>query len=133
MSLAALAAVNYSIIHNTIVFVFIAVLLAHELGHYLTAKRFGAKVRTPIFLPIPFLAVAFTKVSKLKPEHTMKTAFYGPFTGFIATLFFILANLIFNFTSTPALVLLAISELFMNYIGTDGTKYRKAKRSLQCI
>jgi hypothetical protein len=39
MSLSALAAVNYSIIHSSFVFIAILVLFAHELGHYFMAKK----------------------------------------------------------------------------------------------
>jgi hypothetical protein len=132
MSLAATAAVNYTIIHSPLVPVFIAVLLAHELGHYFAAKLHGAKPRTPIFLPIPFIMVAITKISKLTNRQKKDTAFYGPFTGFMTALFFIVANFIFNFTSYIPLIALATGEVVFNYFGSDGKKYREAKRNLLC-
>ena len=96
-SLVAVAAINYTIIHNTFIFVALIVLLAHELGHYFVAKKNGGDPTFPIFLPIPFLLVAFTKVQEMSKEATAKTAFYGPFTGLIAALMLILFNIIFNF------------------------------------
>lgn len=132
MSLAATAAINYSIIHSPLVGVFLCVLLVHELGHYLTAKFHGAKAKLPIFLPLPFIAVALTKIPKLNNRQKKDTAFYGPFAGFMAALFFIVANLIFNFTSYIPLIGLATGEIVFNYFGSDGKKYREAKRSLLC-
>lgn len=32
---------------------FMAILLAHELGHYLTARRYGIRVTPPFFIPFP--------------------------------------------------------------------------------
>ncbi len=36
-----------------------AILLAHEMGHYLTARRYGVNTSLPYFLPAPFPSVFF--------------------------------------------------------------------------
>jgi hypothetical protein len=128
MSLAAVAAINYSIIHNTFVFICVIVLLAHELGHYFAAKINKGIPKLPIFLPLPFIAIALTKITELDPKGIQQTAFYGPFAGFLAAVTFLLFNLILNFTSSISLIMLAISEIVFNYIGSDGAKYRRARK-----
>ena len=133
-SLAAVAAVNYSIIHSSIVFIFSMVLLAHELGHYFVAKKHNAKPKLPIFIPLPFFAIGLTRISKLAPRAQKNVAFYGPFVGFLTTLFLILLNGIFNFMPYAPLLFLLFTETVLNYFGSDGAKYRKAKRSTySCI
>lgn len=127
-SASALAAINYTIIHSPLVFVFTLVILAHELGHYFTAKKHKGTVQLPIFLPLPFLIIAFTKIKDLDLEGKKQTAIYGPITGFITSIFFLLINLIFKYTSSVPLVILSLSELVSNYFGSDGKKYRESKR-----
>lgn len=129
-SASAAAAVNYSIIHNSFVFFAILVLFSHEISHYFIAKKEGAKVTLPFFIPLPFFAVAFTKTSGLSNRSKMKVALSGPLVGFLTASLFLFLNIIFNFTSSFALAFLAIGELVLNYFGTDGSKYRSAKRNL---
>jgi hypothetical protein len=129
-SLAALAAINYAVIHNSFVFIAIIVLLAHELGHYLTAKIKNIDANLPIFIPIPFLAIGVTKVGKHDPYETASIAISGPIYGFLTCILILLLNLIFQFTSSIPLIFLAITEIIFNYFGTDGKKYKKAKRSM---
>jgi len=129
-SLAALAAINYAVIHNTFVFIAIIVLLAHELGHYLTANIKNVEANLPIFVPLPFVAIGITKVGKHDHKQAASIAISGPIYGFITTLLILLFNLIFQFTSNIPLILLAITEIVFNYFGIDGKKYKKAKRSM---
>lgn len=134
MSLAAVAAINYTIIHNSFVFVALFVLLAHELGHFFVAKKHGGNPSLPIFIPIPFLLIALVKVQEMSDEGILKTSFYGPFTGFLTTLLIILFNIIFKLLPVIPLIILALSEIVLNYFGSDGTKYRAAKRRiLSCL
>lgn len=128
VSLVAVAAINYSIVHNSFVFIALFVLLVHELGHYFTAKRHRGNPSLPIFIPIPFLAIALTKVSKLDTKGIKETAFYGPFAGAVATVLIILINTILNFISNYYLFGLLFGEIVFNFFGSDGSKYRKAKK-----
>jgi energy-converting hydrogenase Eha subunit A len=128
-SLAALAAVNYSIIHNPIVFIFILVLLVHELGHYFAAKQQKAKPSLPIFIPLPFIAIGITKIKNLNPKSKAKVSIAGPFAGALSAFLLLLLNLIYNYTSNFLLIFLLLSEIILNYIGSDGIKYRQYRRS----
>lgn len=132
VSFAALAAVNYTIIHNPIIFVFLLVLLSHELGHYFFAKRYTKDVSLPFFLPIPFVAIAFTKIKNLTLKAKKKVALAGPLVGVITSILIILFNSVFNIFPYPPLFFLLFGEIIFNWFGSDGAKYRNAVRSMQC-
>jgi hypothetical protein len=133
-SLSALAAVNYSIINNSFVFIAILVLLCHELGHYFIAKKEGASPSLPIFFPLPFVAIAITRIKNLSLKSKKKVSISGPIFGFITALILFLLNIVFSYTSSIMLLSLMFGELVFNYIGTDGKKYRHAKKELSlCI
>lgn len=129
-SLAAMAAINYSLIQSPFVFIALLVLLSHELGHYFMARKSGAQVKLPIFLPLPFIAIAITKAKGLSNRSKMKVALSGPIVGFITALLIIVANFIFNIVSPVPLVALATGEIVFNFIGNDGKKYRSAKKAV---
>lgn len=133
-SLSALAAINYAIINNIFVFIAILVLLAHELGHFFISKKEGADASLPIFLPLPFIAIGLTRVKNLSLHSKKKVSLSGPIFGFLAAFLLLLLNVIFSYTSNILLLFLMFSEIFFNYIGTDGAKYRRAKKELRlCI
>lgn len=133
-TILAAAQVNYAIAHNSFVYIALFIIFVHELGHYFVAKYHGAKVRLPIFIPLPFLVIAFTKVSKLNAHATKQVSLYGPLFGAITALLFLMLNGIFHFMSYIPLLVLLSTEILFNYFGTDGKKYRKAKKDLQtCI
>lgn len=129
-SLAALSAINYVLIHDPIVFIFILVLLTHELGHYFIAKKEKANPTLPVFIPFPFIAIGITKIKNVAAHSKAKIAFAGPFAGSLAALLLLLLNLVYNYTSNILLILLLLGEIFLNYIGSDGKKYRQARRSV---
>lgn len=74
-----------------------AILFAHEMGHYLQARRHGVDVSKPYFLPglgpipgvgfIPFFGTfgAFIKMSlgRLRAKSLMEIGAWGPLAGFI--------------------------------------------------
>ena len=129
-SLAAVAAINYALIPTPFVFIALMVLLVHELAHYFMAKKLGAEVTLPVFIPLPFIAIAFTKIKGLSSKSKMKVALTGPITGFITALLLIILNSIFKIISPLALIVLAVGEILFNYIGNDGKKYRSAKKDI---
>jgi Zn-dependent protease len=129
-SASAVAAINYSIVHSSFVFFAILVLFAHEISHYFMARKLGSKASLPIFIPFPLFAVAFVKAPGLSNESKIKVALSGPIVGFLTAFTLFLLNIIFNFTNTLGLGILALSELFLNFVGTDGAKYRSAKRNI---
>jgi membrane-associated protease RseP (regulator of RpoE activity) len=71
-----------------------AILLAHELGHYLTARRLGVHASLPFFLPLPFASAfgtlgAFIRMRldrQVPSHHLLRIAAYGPLAGFVVAL-----------------------------------------------
>lgn len=128
-SIVAVAAINYSIVHDVLIFLALVVLLAHELGHYVAARINRADPSLPIFLPIPFILIAATRVRKTGWRATRRIAFAGPFTGFCTALLLLLGAIILGVSSQiiMTLLILCITEVVFNFLGSDGKRYRNAK------
>ena len=65
-----------------------AILFAHEMGHYLTARRLGVKMSPPYFLPWfePFGSMGAVIAMEARPmsaRQLMRVAAAGPFAGMI--------------------------------------------------
>lgn len=123
----ALAAINYTVIHSPYVLLMTFILFVHELGHYLVAKKYKAFPSTPVFLPIPFFGIAFTKIKNNKIESKDLIALYGMIFSsmyIISLLFFNLINPILSFYFLFSVL---FTEIFFNYFGLDGYRYRQAK------
>lgn len=130
LSLVSLAAINYTIIHSPYVFLMTFILFIHELGHYLTAKNYKAKVKYPIFIPFPFFAIAFTKIKDLNINYKTNVAAAGVLFSSSFIILLIASNII-NYTfSFYFLYSVLFTELFFNFIGLDGHRYRQAKYNL---
>lgn len=125
----AFAAINYTVIHSPFVILGVFVLFVHELAHYFYAKAYGAEVKPPIILPLPFIAIAFVKVKNLLDQHKPDVAIAGMIFGALTVFIFSLLN--FYTYSVPYIVLLLmfIFEILFNVIGFDGSKYRRYKKS----
>lgn len=126
----AFAAINYTVIHSPLVLVATLGLLVHELAHYFYAKSYGAKVTLPIFLPFPFVAVAFVKIKDLHLQHKPFVAISGMIFASLMYLFVSIFNYYHNFYYFYIPFLFIIFELFLNIIGSDGMKYRSAKSKM---
>ena len=61
----------------------VALLLLHEMGHYLEAKREGLHPKLPVF--IPFLG-AYVQYTRGNPWQTARVAIAGPIFGGLASL-----------------------------------------------
>ena len=61
----------------------VALILLHEMGHYLEAKREGLSPKLPIF--VPFLG-AYVQYTRGHPWQTVKVAIAGPIFGGLAAL-----------------------------------------------
>lgn len=133
----AFAAINYTILHNPIVFAITLVLIAHELGHYFAAIANGVQADIPYIIPLPFIGIGITRIKnfkKLSSKVRKSILLSGPSTGVLTALiifFFLLLNPII----TPlALLFVAFFEIIFNFIGSDGKKYRQISRDeLSCI
>lgn len=123
----ALAAINYTLMHSPYVLLMTFVLFIHELGHYLVAKKAKADVNYPIFLPIPFIGIAFTKVKNLSEKHKPIVALAGILFSSIFIILLIAFNILNPILSYSILFTFLFAEVFFNYFGIDGSKYRKAK------
>lgn len=68
---------------------FVALLLLHELGHYIEAKREHLNPKLPVF--VPFLG-AYVRYTRGHPWQTVKVAIAGPIFGGLASLAFLLVG-----------------------------------------
>jgi Zn-dependent protease len=69
---------------------FVALLLLHELGHFVEAKREGLSPKLPVF--IPFLG-AYVRYTRGNPWQTARIAIAGPILGGLSALVFYVAGL----------------------------------------
>lgn len=79
----------------------LAILTAHEMGHYLACRRYGVNATLPFFIPAPplFLAGTFGAFIKMKSPIPSRRALFdiglaGPLAGFVALLPFALAGVL---------------------------------------
>ena len=72
-------------------FTLLAILLAHELGHYFACKIYGIDVSYPYFIPAPTLIGTFGAFIRIRSPITTRRALFdiglaGPVAGFIVAL-----------------------------------------------
>ncbi len=72
-------------------FTLMAILLAHEMGHYLTARRYGVDQSLPYFIPAPTLFGTFGAVILMRSQPPsrrvlLKVAVMGPYAGMLLAL-----------------------------------------------
>ncbi|MHB8054959.1 MAG: site-2 protease family protein [Candidatus Aminicenantales bacterium] len=78
--------------------VLMAILLAHELGHYFMCRRFGLSATLPFFLPAPSLIGTLGAYIKIRSPVTRKRRLFdigaaGPLAGFILAVPALLAGI----------------------------------------
>jgi Zn-dependent protease len=88
----------------------VLLILVHEMGHYLEAKREGLNPRLPVF--IPFLG-AYVKYTRGNPWETARVALAGPILGGIAALAFYIAG---HADHSALLIALSYFGFFLNVI-----------------
>ncbi len=72
----------------------LAILLTHELGHYVTARRYGLDVSPPYFIPVPLVPSfigtmgAFIRLRTILSDRRqlLDVGAAGPFAGFLVAL-----------------------------------------------
>jgi membrane-associated protease RseP (regulator of RpoE activity) len=79
-----------------------AILMAHEMGHYLTARRYGVEATLPYFIPAPFPSIFFIGtfgafIRMKTPPRTRRAMFdigaAGPWAGFAVALLAVILGL----------------------------------------
>jgi membrane-associated protease RseP (regulator of RpoE activity) len=78
--------------------VLMAILLAHELGHYLTCRRYGLSATLPFFIPAPTLIGTLGAFIKIRSPVNLKHRLFdigaaGPLAGFVLAVPALLAGL----------------------------------------
>ncbi len=76
----------------------LGILLAHEMGHYVTCRRYGIPATLPYFLPVPAMlgtAGAFIRITApiRSKRELFDVGFAGPAVGFVALLPFLLVGI----------------------------------------
>jgi len=89
-------------------FAILAILTAHEMGHYIAARMHGINVSLPFYIPVPLpyffhlgTMGAFIRIRAMIPNRKvlMDIAVAGPIAGFIVSLLF----LIYGYATQPGL------------------------------
>lgn len=96
------------------VFVLMTILVGHELGHYLTCRRYRLEATLPYFIPAPTLVGTLGAFIRIRSPITRKSQLFdiglaGPLTGF--------------FLSLPALVYGMANSKLVPSLPQEGTIY----------
>ena len=78
-----------------------AILVGHEMGHYLTCRRYGVDATLPYFLPGPPFLGTFGAFIRIKSRIGLKRHLFdiganGPFAGFVLSAAALVAGLAFS-------------------------------------
>lgn len=125
-SAGATAAVLYAFWHTSFVFIAMLALIAHEMGHALTAYFNGADVGYMFFIPLILFAIGATQIRDIPPKARAAVAYAGPLAG---AAFSLIAMLIAYMLGQPvlgALLIIFLYEISGLFIGTDARKARAA-------
>lgn len=126
-SLAATAAINYSLLNTPFVFIILFVLLSHELAHYIVSSMNNGDPDLPYFIPVPFMPIGVTRIRNIRnlsANSKRLIYFYGPFVGFLVSLFLSILSFVYIPQYAIPLLFVAAAEIVFNYFGSDGKKYR---------
>ncbi|HUK99110.1 MAG TPA: site-2 protease family protein [Gaiellaceae bacterium] len=103
-------------------------ILLHELGHFIEAKREGLDPKLPVFIP---LLGAYVRYTRGNPWQTARVALAGPILGGIASLAFLLVGIS---QGSDLLEALAYFGFFLNLVNLapvgfldGGAVWRSAK------
>lgn len=88
-------------------FAVMTILLCHEMGHYLQARRYGVRAKLPYFIPMPFTPIGtFGAVILMDPRRGNLRAIFdigisGPLAGLVPTFLFLFAGLFWSHCGLP--------------------------------
>jgi len=90
-----------------------AILLAHEMGHYVLCVRYGVNATLPFFIPVPWMIGTMGAFIRIKSPIRSRAALFdigiaGPIAGFVVATFALLCSL---FLSKPMLGSAATSDV----------------------
>ncbi len=76
----------------------VAILIAHEMGHYVLARRYGVKATLPYFIPVPFGAGTLGAVIRMRSaipsrRATLDIGAAGPLAGLVVAVPLLLVGL----------------------------------------
>src|SRR5262249_18481245 len=79
----------------------LAILMAHEMGHYLTARRYGVDVSLPYFLPAPTVIGTFGAFIRIRSPIVYNSVLFdiavgGPVAGFVVLIFVLGAGILMS-------------------------------------
>lgn len=85
--------------------VLMTILVGHELGHYLTCRRYGIRATLPFFIPGPPFIGTFGAFIRIKSPINFKRQLFdiganGPFVGFLLALPALVVGLAFSTVTT---------------------------------
>jgi hypothetical protein len=128
-TVAASAAVMLVFYPYWLIVMLMAVLIAHELGHFGAAKLLNAKAALPLFIPLGPIAVGATWIPTQDAEKIRAISMAGPIAGLLVSLAMFIAFLL---AGSPLGAWfsggMAIRELLNATFGGDGRKFRKARK-----
>ena len=69
----------------------LTILLAHEMGHYLSCRYYGVRATLPFFIPAPTLIGTLGAVIRIKSQIRTRAALFdigiaGPIAGFVVAI-----------------------------------------------
>lgn len=111
---------------------YLAVLMIHEMAHYLTAIKLGMEADLPIFIPLIFAVFGFThmKLHEVDFSKLRKVALAGPIAGALTAI--VLAVVAYLYAMMPmfwACLWLLAFQIWGALLGSDGRKYRAFRRA----
>ena len=125
---AATAAVLYAMLPIWLGIVILAIVAAHEFGHYFSALSLGQNPLLPFFIPLIYGVLGGTTVKGKDPIHLMTVALAGPMVGSIVSVIVMITALAMGFTPMLwAAFWMLLFQVWSGTFGADGRRYRRHK------
>jgi len=133
-SIAASAAIMLVFYPYWILIIMLAVLIAHELGHFGAAKLLNTKTALPMFIPLGPLAIGATWIPTKDFSKIRAIAMAGPLAGTLVSAAMLIAFMLVGSTLGALFAGgMAVREIFAATFGSDGRKFRKAKEGTKVV